>query len=291
MKNAVRWSGVLAVLLTGTVVWSQSAAGTMHSDLDRSGDLLQVLRKPSIVPGARLLKGTGVLIKTEAAAHIDKFDTVDYPGASGSETLAKADGITLGLAQYSISSGEFAFVYKGGVYSTFTVPGSSATVPLGVNGLGVIVGGYADETGMVHGFADKAGTFTDVDFPGANATIVYDINKAGDMGGIWRDSAGSVHGFIDQGGAFTSIDVPGAVGTNVTGINAANEVVGTFTDSSHVQHGFMLKGTLFSLLDVPLSTSTTVYGVNNAGQISGSFSDASTAPRTVSSIPKEFSIR
>jgi hypothetical protein len=92
------------------------------------------------------------------------------------------------------------FVYKGGVHSTFTVPGATVTLPVGV--WEVIVGGYGDEAGAVHGFVDRDGTFTNVDFPGATSTIVYDINKAGDMAGAWTDGSNHAHGFIDQGGVY-----------------------------------------------------------------------------------------
>jgi hypothetical protein len=77
--------------------------------------------------------------------------------------------MAVGIFNYGSSSGIQAFIYKGGVYSTLTVPGSTGTVAFSVNSLGQIVGEYADNSGAIHGFVDTAGTFTQVDFSGGAA--------------------------------------------------------------------------------------------------------------------------
>src|ERR1700675_4040983 len=270
MKRNVCLSAVVAVLLMGTVAWSQStAAGTRQGTLDRSSDLLRLLRPPSAPAGSKVVMNVSEPL---AAAHLYQFATTDYPGASSSQTTGNANGMAVGIFGYG--SGTQAFIYKGGVYSTLTVPGSPGTVPQVVNGLGEIVGGYVDNSSVIHGFVDTAGAFTQVDFPGAVATVVTDMNTAGDMAGYWQDATTS-HGFIDQGGAFTSIDFPGATFTQAAGINGADEVVGIYTDASSVQHGFILNAGVYTQLDPPQSTSTIAFGVNDAGTISGSYADAS----------------
>jgi uncharacterized membrane protein len=112
------------------------------------------------------MNASGTIAEPLASAHIYKFATTDYPGASLSQTTGNANGMAVGIFNYGSSSGIQAFIYKGGVYSTLTVPGSTGTVAFSVNSLGQIVGEYADNTGASHGFVDTAGTFTQVDFPG-----------------------------------------------------------------------------------------------------------------------------
>jgi hypothetical protein len=184
MKRSVCLSAVVAVLLMGTVVWSQStAAATRQGALDRSSDLLRLLRPPSVAAGSKVvMNGSERMAEPLATAHIYKFATTDYPGASSSQTTGNANGMAVGIFSYGSGSGTQAFIYKGGVYSTLTVPGSTGTVAFSVNSLGQIVGEYADNSGAIHGFVDTAGTFTQVDFPGALQTAVTDMNAAGDMG-------------------------------------------------------------------------------------------------------------
>jgi uncharacterized membrane protein len=278
MKRSVRLFAVVMVLVVGTLTWSQSATAG-KSPLDRSSKLMRLLQKPDVKPGARVMNASGaVTVKPlAAAAHVYKFATADYPGASLSEATATAAGTTVGLFSYGSTSATFSFKLKGGVYTTYTVPGSAGTVAFSVNSVGQIVGAYVDNLGATHGFVDTAGTVADVDFPGAMATIITDINTAGDLAGIWEDAASNQHGFIDQAGTFTSLDFPGTgiTFTEAAGINASDEIVGIFDDASSVQHGFIWKAGVFTQLDAPLSTSTTAFGVNDASQISGSFSDAS----------------
>ena len=134
---------------------------------------------------------------------------------------------------------EQAFTFKGGVYSTLLVPGSTSASAFNVNSLGQIVGGFWDNAGYLHGFVDNAGTFTQVDYPGAYFTEVYDMNEAGDMVGWWQDTYGLEHAFINRGGTFTSIEFPGSEQSWAAGINAAGEVVGFFDDTNDREHGFI----------------------------------------------------
>src|ERR1700738_2135228 len=127
MKRNIYLSAVVAVLLMGTVVWSQStAAGTRQGTLDRASDLLRLLRPPSVAAGSKVvMNGSGTMAEPLAGAHIYKFATTDYPGASSSQTTGNANGIAVGIFSYGSGSGIQGFIYKGGVYSTLTVPGST----------------------------------------------------------------------------------------------------------------------------------------------------------------------
>src|SRR5216684_3400583 len=93
MKRNVCLSAIGAVLLMGTVVWSQStAAGTRQGTLDRSSDLLRLLRPPSVAAGSKVvMNASGTIAEPRASVHIYKFATTDYPGASASQTLGNAN--------------------------------------------------------------------------------------------------------------------------------------------------------------------------------------------------------
>src|ERR1700724_1871779 len=126
MKRNVGLSAVVAVLLMGTVVWSQStAAETRQGTLDRSSDLLRLLRPPSVAAGSRVgMIGSGTMADPQSSPHIYKLATTDYPGASGSQTTGNANGMAVGIFSYGSGSGTQAFIYKGGGDRTLTVPGS-----------------------------------------------------------------------------------------------------------------------------------------------------------------------
>src|ERR1700730_7440338 len=126
MKRNVGLSAIGAVLLMGTVVWSQStAAGTRQGTLDRSSDLLRLLRPPSVAAGSRVvMNGTGTMAEPQSPPHIYKFATTDYPGASSSQTTGNANGMAVGIFNYGSGTSQ-SFTYKGGAYSTLTVPGST----------------------------------------------------------------------------------------------------------------------------------------------------------------------
>jgi len=180
MKRNVGLSAVVAVLLMGTVVWSQStAAGTRQGTLDRSSDLLRLLRPPSAPAGSKVVMiGSGTMADPQSSPHIYKFATTDYPGASGSQTTGNANGMAVGIFSYGSGSSQ-SFIYKGGVYSTLTVPGSTETIAFAVNSLGQIVGGYVDNSKVLHGFVDTAGAFTQVDYPNNNLSTLTAKHRSG----------------------------------------------------------------------------------------------------------------
>jgi hypothetical protein len=69
---------------------------------------------------------------------------------------------------------------------SFTVPGSSGTLPLAINDYGVVTGWY-DTTGVIgyNGFIrEQSGNFTTFQFPGSNATTPVSINANGEVTGM-----------------------------------------------------------------------------------------------------------
>jgi uncharacterized membrane protein len=121
--------------------------------------------------------------------------------------------------------------------TTIDIPDArSFTVVFGINSSGEGAGGYADESGQLHGFRQRHGTVSVIDFPGATGTIVTRINDAGQIVGACGNESNVPalelpHGFLLDHGVFTPIDVPGAVETRPFSINNKGQIVGEYVDA------------------------------------------------------------
>jgi len=259
-------------------------AAEQRGTLNEVSPLISFLRKPAVGANANLQTNLQANLQpAAAAAHVYKFATADFPGASFTQAVAASNGVVVGNYSFAPETPLIPFVLKGGVYKTLTVPNAASARVFSVNSLGQIVGDYIDFSGIRHGFVNTGTAFATVDFPGSVDTTVTDINAAGDMVGTWGDESisagggagvGKQHGFLFQGGTFTSIDFPGADLSIAFGINASDEVVGVFQTNVGGNRGFILQGGVFTLLNAPVATATTLFGVNDGGDISGSYLDA-----------------
>jgi uncharacterized membrane protein len=121
------------------------------------------------------------------------------------------------------------FIYKDGVYTSFSFPGSHGTAFWGINDRGQIIGRYWDANNHAHGFLlDPDGQITPLAVPGATATNPLGLNNKGQVVGLYR-AAGVTHGFLMDGGLITILDVPGATDTSwVPAINDHGQIVGSF---------------------------------------------------------------
>jgi len=137
-----------------------------------------------------------------------KFSLVSKPGAP---TGGKAPSLTAAainnhgeVAGFYVTTGGVtdAFVkLASGKFTTFAVPGASATNAFGVNDNGTVVGTYTVGTGTAaktHGFLWNPGHFTlNVDDPhGVGTTFLNGINNEGDIVGFYTDSAGNTDGLV-----------------------------------------------------------------------------------------------
>jgi uncharacterized membrane protein len=179
-------------------------------------------------------------------------------------------------------TGNHGFLLSGATYSTFDVPGSTFTQPLGINDGGQIVGGYSssNETSSNpnHGFLVSGGEYSTIDFPGSTDTQANDISDSGLIVGSYIMS-GVSHGFVLNAGSYTTLDFPGSTATRAYGINDAGLIVGDYEDGVIVgddgeccpRHGFLLSGSNYTKVDFPGSSVTIATGINNAGEIVGSY--------------------
>jgi hypothetical protein len=82
-------------------------------------------------------------------------------------------------------------------FTTFDVPGSTATQALGINGAGQIVGRFASSGNDSLGFLLSGGIYTTLDAPWANQKTIADgINDSGVIVGSYLDTNGVYHGFL-----------------------------------------------------------------------------------------------
>lgn len=113
-----------------------------------------------------------------------QYTTIDAP--SPSATLARGinnQGEVVG--SYEDEHGSHGFLWTRGVFKTIDVPfaGAHDTGALGINSLGLVVGGYTGGDGLIHGFIFHQGHFSRLDEPGAVVTLPYGVNNWGQIVG------------------------------------------------------------------------------------------------------------
>ena len=87
---------------------------------------------------------------------------------------------------------------SGIITSPIDPPGATATLLLGINDSGLMVGRYTNANG-VHGMIFKAPhSFVTYDYPGATETSFNGINRSNMITGRYTDAAGLRHGFLAQ---------------------------------------------------------------------------------------------
>jgi hypothetical protein len=137
---------------------------------------------------------------------------------------------------------------------TIQVPWSPyATIAIGINDAGKVVGVYFDQAQGEHGFLLDHGGYTSIDFPGAIATEARGINSSDEDGhrpeivGDYTDQAGVIHGFVLRGNRYINVDAPFAQNLVITGVNREGELVGIYNPLSSPTKTQGFKGRLNTL--------------------------------------------
>lgn len=188
--------------------------------------------------------------------------------------------IALGFA-WAIPAARGAGSYD---FTTFDVPftapfsGAVNTLPLGINNLGQVVGGYVNSTfSIVHGFLrNPNGDFAKIDPFQSSFQRPRTLNDFGVIVGRYRtfDGRHGDHCYVIQAGSVTTFDVPfsNGFGTRCNGINDLGQIVGTYFAQDNHFHGFLLNlsdGSFSQIAD--LSIDTLAFKINNEGQIVGNY--------------------
>jgi YVTN family beta-propeller protein len=164
-------------------------------------------------------------------------------------------------------------------FQAFDPPGSTDTVPRGLNNQGQNVGSYVDAGGVTHGYLRQAnGSFVTIDPPGSIFTIAGGINDSGVIAGEWQAASGAFHGFVrSASGIYTTVDFPGAVDSGIAGINNAGNLSGSY-DLGDVTTsiGLVDIGGIFTSFEDPAAVpmQTAGGGINALNFIVGFYSDA-----------------
>lgn len=239
-----------------------------------------------------------------------KFTTFDAPDVGGYGTTPLAinlEGAVVGF--YTDSNFSFhAFLRSpDGKFTTWigqdacTGNGSEGCFGSGasnINLLGIVVGGYEDNSGnfvhhsFVRGLDGKLKPF-DVPAAGTGSYqgtgcpgCALGFNLGGAVAGNYIDANSVQHGFLrNPNGTFTSFDVPGAglssgQGTGCpsdcpTSLNDFGAIVGTYIDTNYVLHGYLRSpnGKIVTV-DPVGSIFTWSSSLNDFGAITGYYADA-----------------
>ncbi|HEY4932689.1 MAG TPA: PEP-CTERM sorting domain-containing protein [Terriglobales bacterium] len=175
------------------------------------------------------------------------FTTMDAPGTAFNQLLGVNDGLTAvgyssldpagATLQRSYMVSGTTFTYLDG----FLPVGTQNNQAVGINNAGLVVGFYADSTGVLHGYLFNGSSAMTLDFLGGQGTQAFGINNKGEIVGDYTDSMGVMHGFTYQGGVWTTVDdplgVPGS--TVINGLNDLGQIVGFYVDANGNTDGFV----------------------------------------------------
>lgn len=164
-------------------------------------------------------------------------------------------------------------------FTTFVVPGASATVPLAINDGGSVAGYYVVQSGQYGFVRSPDGTIDTFGRTGMTFNWPWSVNRHGAIVGYYLRGRRS-HGFRREGsGLVTRVNFPGARDTAATSINDSGVVTGDYIDPNFVSHGFVRAdhadhGTMTSF-DPEGSIATDPTAINGRGDVAGWYFDAS----------------
>jgi probable HAF family extracellular repeat protein len=202
-----------------------------------------------------------------------QFDELTKNLAQSVTRRAALKRFGLGLAGVALACFNLANVAlaEDATFTTIDYPDAVATLAVGINDSGQIVGRYVDSAGIFHGYLLSDGNFTPIELPGASATRPLGINLDGDIVGHYVSQGQQERGFLLRDGMFTTIHFPNAAHTVAVGINDSGAISGYYVDAKKKTHGFVLDAETFTGIDFPGANYTEAWRVNNSGQIAGRY--------------------
>jgi len=223
---------------------------------------------------------TPTMVPDKSCKSTYTYRTLDYPGASQTIFWGLNDLNEL-AGQFSIAGGTaHAMTYRFGRFEPLDpdMLGENFSAAGGPTDTGATFGGYADASGLQHGFVIHRGQFETVDFPGHLNSNVDGVNLFGTILGVYWDADGTFHGILRHHGNDTPFAVPGAVDTYPLGINDEGESVGFWRTGPSVVNGFFRDASgQISTLNVPDASRTVAFAINDRGQVAGYFRRTSDA--------------
>jgi PEP-CTERM motif len=190
-----------------------------------------------------------------------------YTQLNATPSARVADTAAIGinnLGQIVGTSGALGFLYSSGVFSTVSVPGAVATIPIGINDVGQI-SGYFTTNGPgnqdIFGFVFSSGKYTIISDPKGTDTFVYGINNSGKVVG----QSANEGNFFYSNGAFTPTSIIGTA----EGINNLDHAAGFHFPSDT---SFIYAAGISETLNPPPNTEIIAFGINDLDQVVGEIS-------------------
>ena len=138
----------------------------------RDGHFSTPIRAPDEYLNASDMHFHGYLL---THSQVDMFHEFDVPNATDTIPLGiNNNGDFVGTVKLSDGTQQ-AFIGLSQVFTTFAVPGATATFAYQLTDSNVIIGYYMDANGVSHGFTrDSSGNLTfPIDLPGSTGTMLF----------------------------------------------------------------------------------------------------------------------
>jgi len=164
--------------------------GTQVTGINNAGDFVGVYFDPvTVIQGFISVGGTVTPIDIPGGTYITTNDLNSVDQVVG----FYSDSSNRGFAFYSDSSGQLHY--------PINAPGGKNTFFYGINDQGVMVGGYATQSGhsrATHGLLIFNGPnqLVTVDYPGSSYVVLTGINNKGVICGYYFDSNNNGHGLV-----------------------------------------------------------------------------------------------
>ena len=205
------------------------------------------------------------------------YRTMDFPGGSSTIIWGLNDRDEL-AGQYAVGGGtSHAMTYRHGKFEALAPArlGNAFSAAGGPGDDGTSWGGFADATGVQHGFVLRNGRFETVDFRGHLNSNIDAVDDCGRLLGVYWDADGAFHGMLSQHGNETPFDVDGARDTYPLGMNGAGDSVGYWDADGATTHGYLRQANgRVTTIDVPAAVATVAFAINDRGQVAGYYADA-----------------
>jgi probable HAF family extracellular repeat protein len=164
---------------------------------------------------------------------------------------------------------EIGFSYDGFTFAPIIMPGKSATIALGINNAGVIVGGDGS-VNLTRGYELRGQHFRYISPPGQFVYVfAAGINRSGEIVG-WATSSGEAHGFRYKSGVYQRVMVPGSLQTVPWDVDDSGAVVGWYQVGPSA-FGFTLRNGKYSSFAYPAAKATFATGLNAIGEMVGQY--------------------
>jgi len=206
-----------------------------------------------------------------------EFKSFAVPNASSTILSAINTAGTLAGLYDKVGATRQGFLYKSGVVTTITPPGSASVFNIYLAENDSVAGNYYDANFNLHGFLYTAGKYTKIEVPttmGSNS-LLMGLNSAGLIVGNYTDSNGNPLAYTYWQGKYANFGPPNSYGTTITGVNEASYIFGSYytipISRFNPATGFVVKGGVFKDIVGPGINvySTFVVGVNNNGIVIG----------------------